>query len=254
MSATLATDRMAQPKLGYFFLASFGIHVLVLLALILLSFKSPRPNFNFNVMSVRLFNPGQMPAGAPEGGSRAAAPVKIEKEETKAKAAQQKEDAKAGKRSLAKDATKEDISKSSGTGVTDADRKRVQSALSEIAREVGRSDQAGVDGEWNALVGGINADFEKRAYYQRAAVVYRQNWIAPVSVPQDSNIFVRVAVRIDIEGNVIDYQVLSWSQNPDFDRSVKRVLDIVKKLPPPPLPSGSRWLTIGIEFTPAEEE
>ena len=52
---------------------------------------------------------------------------------------------KKGKAILPKDALKEDISKGPGSGqaVSDADRKRVQNAISDLAKEVGSSEQAG---------------------------------------------------------------------------------------------------------------
>lgn len=245
---TMARNRMADPKINYFFAVSLGLHLVLVAGMVYGAFRNPHPNFKFDVMQVQLMSAGQLPpAGDPDSKNMTMQPPKG--------APPPPAPDKKQKPNLPADPTKEELPKkgSVDTKVTDADRKKMDSAISQLAREVGNSEQAGVNAQWNALMGEINGDLGKRAYYVRAAAVYKQGWVAPMSVPANQNIMVRVAVRIDPEGKVIDYEVMSWSGNRDFDRSVRRVLDAVNKLPPPPA-SGSQWMTIPFAFKPEMEE
>ena len=243
MTATMAIARnsMADPKINYFFGVSLLFHLMIVAGMVMGAFRNPHPNFKFNSMQVQLMSAGQLP---PPGNPMAmqlpggAPPPPAKKE----------------KPNLPADPTKEELpNKKIDTQVTDSDRKKLDSAISQIAREVGNRDRAGENAAWNALMGEINGDLGKRAYYERAAQIYKQSWVAPMSVPANENLVVRVAVRIDPEGKVIDYEVLNWSGNRDFDRSVRRALDSVNKLPPPP-ESGSQWMTIPFAFMPTQEE
>ena len=241
---------MAGPKIGHFFYLSFGAHLVALGTLALVSFRNPRPGFNFNVMQVQLYSPGQISAGSGKTGDTGA-------KESKPAAADAPASAQKARPNLPKDPFKEDISKGSGPAknrVSDAERKAVQNAISEIANEVGASERAGVDAEWNSLVSGINVDLERRSYNIRAAEVYKRNWVVPASVPPDKSLRVRAVVRIDKFGNVIDYQIFSPSKNKDLDRSVNKLLDLVKTLPAPPWMEGSNWYTFAMEFRPYLEE
>jgi TonB family protein len=130
----------------------------------------------------------------------------------------------------------------------------VQNAISDLAREVGSSEQAGEDSEWNSLVSGINADLGRRAYGKRAQDVYSRSWMPPASLAQENRLRVRVVVRIAQDGKVIDYQIFSKSGNAELDRSVARLLDTVQQLPAPPWTEGSGWYSLGIEFRPYAEE
>jgi TonB family protein len=244
MTATMpmARNSLADPKINYYFGLSLLFHLMIVAGMVAGAFRNPHPNFKFDVMNVRLMSAGLAPpAGSPEARSMAmqipkGAPAKKEKP------------------NLPKDATKEELpNKKIDTNVSDQDRAKVDSVINQIAKEVGSSERAGVNAEWSALMGEINGDLGKHAYYERAAAIYKQNWVAPMSVPANDNIVVRVAVRIDPDGKVIDYEVLNWSGNRDFDKSVRRVLDAVNKLPPPPA-SGSQWMTIPFAFKPSMEE
>jgi TonB family protein len=247
MTATMAMARnnLADPKINYYFGLSLLFHLMIVAGMILGAFRNPHPNFKFDSMQVQLMSAGQLPpAGNPDAKNMAMALPK----------GAPPPPAKKVKPSLPADATKEDLPKKKiDTQVSDADRQKLDSVISQLTKEVGRSDRAGENAEWNALMGEINGDLGKRAYYERAAQIYKQSWVAPMSVPASENIVVRVAVRIDPEGKVIDYEVLNWSNNRDFDRSVKRALDSVTKLPPPPV-SGSQWMTIPFAFKPTQEE
>lgn len=127
-------------------------------------------------------------------------------------------------------------------------------AISELAKEVGGSEQQGVDAEWNSLVSGINADLGRKAYGKRAGDVYFRSWSVPASVAQELNLRVRVVVRIAQDGKVIDYQIFSKSGNAALDHSVARLLDTVQQLPAPPWTEGSGWYSLAIEFRPYAEE
>jgi len=241
---------MTGPRIGHFFYLSFGVHLMALGTLALISFRNPRPGFDFKVMQVQLYSPGQILAGSGKAGDTGAreskpAPATVPAAREKARP------------NLPKDPRKEEISQSSGparTRVSEAERRAVQNAISEIANEVSAGERAGVDAEWNSLVSGINADLERRSYNLRAAEVYKQNWSVPASVPQDKSLRVRAVVRIDKFGNVIDYQIFSPSNNKDLDRSVNKLLDMVKTLPAPPWMEGSNWYTFAMEFRPCLEE
>jgi len=247
MTATMAMAKnsMADPKINYYFGLSLLFHLAIVAGMVLGAFRNPHPNFKFNTLQVQLMGAGQLPPlGNPDAKNMA---MQIPNSAPPPPA-------KKVKPNLPADATKEELpNKKINTQVTDADRQKLDSAISQIAREVGNRDRAGENAAWNALMGEINGDLGKHAYYERAKEVYKRTWVAPMSVPANENIVVRVAVRIDPEGKVIDYEVLNWSGNRDFDRSVKRALDSVNKLPPPP-ESGSQWMTIPFAFMPTQEE
>jgi len=248
MNASPARRRLPGPRISGFFGLSFMLHSTALAILLAASFRNPKPGFDFKVMQVKLYHPAQLAVGSAQAAEPGAPGSKAKP------AAEPAAKKKEGKAVVPKDATRESIAKTGSTAKTsDVERRSVQQAIAELAREVGASDRAGADAEWASLVAGINVDLERRAYNQRAGGVYNRNWSVPASVPQDRNLRVRVVVRIDREGKVIDYQVFSKSGHSEFDRSVMRLLDTVKELPAPPV-TGGDWYSIGIEFTPLQEE
>jgi len=250
MSAIGLRAKADEPKFGIFLIISLFFHFIILSFSIISSGKKTALDLRVESIQVNLYSPAEMP-GAPKSAS-------IEKEE-KGKVLKPAIPApKTQAVKIPKEPTKTEISKSKSTGqgiaVSAEERKLVQSAISDIAEELASKENAGLDGQWNALVGEIGLDIEKSLYYQQVAEVYAQNWNIPPSVPINENLKVRVVVRIDKNGRVIDYQVLNWSKNQVLDRSVEKVLETVKELPPPPMPSGGQWFSLPIEFRPIQEE
>ena len=248
-------------KFGLFIIVSIIFHLGFLISAMLGSSRSARADLSMlNPMFVQLYQPQDFPAfdqaagPKPEDGTVQAQPSEKNPAPAPTPAPAQKAPEKAV---LPKDATKEELKKDTGSTVsnqlTDEDKKRVSDAISAIKREVNKGEASGAEAEWRDVVGGINADIEKRAYFSRASEVYTRSWVVPSSVPQDPSLRVRVIIRIGSAGEVIDYQVLSWSGNQSLDRSVQKVLELVKELPAPPL-LGAQWLSIGIEFRPYQEE
>ncbi len=250
----------SDPKFGLFIIISMLFHAGILVFAVVSSSRTARADLSLNSVYVNLMEPQQFPgfvkadAGpAPENGG---AQKKLEPAAPAPQPTPEKQ--KADKIALPKDPTKEDLKKDSGSsenaGLTDSEKKQLTDALSSIRSEVNRKQASGAEAEWQGILGDINADIEKSAYRNRVGDNYNRNWVLPSSVPEDPNLRVRVIIRIDKNGNVMDYQVLSLSGNRDLDRSVQKLLDLVKQLPVPPLSPGAQWLSIGIEFRPFQEE
>ena len=260
MKGTPIQKKTVEPKFSWFVIASVIFHFGFVLSSALGSGRSSRTDLAMiNPFFVSLYQPRDFPgfAGAkgpaPENGSAPAKPA----EKAAPPAPAQK--ASPEKVALPKDSTKEDLKKDTGTtistGLTDEEKKRVSDAISAIKREVNKGEASGAEAEWQGIVGEINADIEKKAYYQRVVEVYKNSWVVPSSVPvDDPNLRVRVVVRINKQGRTIDYQVLSWSGNQDLNRSVSRLLDLVKELPAPTWDEGTDWISLPLAFTPYQEE
>jgi len=250
MSAISLRAKADEPKFGLFLIISLFFHLIVLSFAIISAGKKPALDLRVESIQVNLYSPAEMP-GAPKSAS-------IEKEE-KGKVPKPAISApKTQAVKIPKEPTKAEISKSKGSGsgltVSQEEKKLVQSAISNIAEELASKEGASLDGQWGALLGEISLDIGKSLYYQEAAGVYAQSWTVPPSVPINENLRVRVVVRIDKNGRVIDYQALIWSKNQALDRSVEKILEAVKELPPPPIPPGGQWFSLPMEFRPVQEE
>jgi len=247
-----------EPRFGFFVAVSLAIHFIMMLFSGISSSRTARADLIINPVFVQLYSPQQFPgfvkASSGPSTENGSAGTKTE-QKALAPAHTSAVKSKPETVALPKDSTKEELKKETSTnfsaGMTEEEKKRLQDALSSIRRDVARGEASGADAEWQGIIGEIRADIVKSAYFQRASEVYKQSWIVPSSVPTDDpNLRVRVVVRIDANGNVMDYQVLSWSGNQALDRSVAKLLDTVKELPAPPISAGAQWFSMGIEFRP----
>lgn len=259
MKKAIQKKKNPEPRFSFFLALSLGIHFVLMFFAGIGFGRSSQSQLTMTPIFVQLYQPQEFPgragtrAGPAPENAQAQTPAIVKSAEPPAPAKPKSEAV-----TLPKDSTKEELKKESSSNLSDAiteeEKKKLAEALSAIKRDVAREEAAGVEAQWRNIIGEINADLARRAYCERVSAVYRNNFELPPSVPQDPGVIVRVIIRIDPTGKIMDYQVLNWSGNQELNRAVKRTLESTTQVPAPALGSGVSWTTCGIGFQALVEE
>ncbi len=82
-------------------------------------------------------------------------------------------------------------------------------------------------------INSITASGNDRISYQEIVkAAYSREWLAPEAAPTSGDGIVRVMIKIARDGRVLSARVNRESGEPAMDVSVRRVLNLVTKLPP----------------------
>lgn len=127
-------------------------------------------------------------------------------------------------------------------------RSSLDDELASISREVEKQQaladaSRAVNGEGGGEGGTGNASLET-VYLKIVEQVIRENWSYPNLATRD-NPTALVEIRLDAEGRVLDYALITASGRPDYDSSVLKAVQRTRELPAPPKPS---LRTIRINF------
>lgn len=120
--------------------------------------------------------------------------------------------------------------------------------------EGGRPGMLGGATAWDNSMEAMEGDPRFRSYAEEALVVLREAWRYPPSIPVNQGLHVDVLIQVDKDGNIVSYEFHELSGNGALDKSVQRLMEQVKKLPPVSYINAGQSITIGYSFEPGEAE
>jgi protein TonB len=109
------------------------------------------------------------------------------------------------------------------------------------------------EADWDNAIAGLEGDIMLKNYQAGAGEALGRAWRVPATVPTHIDLEVRVLIIADQDGNILDYQIVGYSNNPELDRSVERLMERAEKVPPPPFDVLGGQIIIPLRFVPGEE-
>ncbi|MFO8058776.1 MAG: TonB family protein [bacterium] len=103
---------------------------------------------------------------------------------------------------------------------------------------------------WNSASELIKEDPRMKTYHSTIGGQIRDYWILPPSVPEGQGLHVDVIVTVDQKGNVLDHEIVHKSGHPDFDQSVKDLIQKLERLPAVPVEVPGGELELPLRFVP----
>jgi len=104
--------------------------------------------------------------------------------------------------------------------------------------------------QWNSAMEVIEKDPRMKVYQGTVGGYIRDYWVLPPSVPEGQGLHVDVMIKVDQNGNVLDYEIVHESGHADFDQSVKDLLKNIERIPSVPVQVPGGELELPLRFIP----
>ncbi len=104
--------------------------------------------------------------------------------------------------------------------------------------------------QWNSAMEVIEKDPRMKMYQGTVGTYIRDYWILPPSVPEGQGLRVDVMIKVDQNGNILDYEIVHESGHADFDQSVKDLLKNIERIPSVPVQVPGGELELPLRFIP----